>query len=146
LIKGSHHTESAKKLLSKGVRRAHRLGLMNKESQFKKSYKPWNKGVPMHLSPMTEFKTGITTMQNHPSWKGGINIPKKDVVSIRIASKVLKRRPRLIWEKYHGRKIPKGCVIYHKNGDNHDDRPENLICISRKELYRINLMKGRWGY
>lgn len=44
-----------------------------KDHQFKKGHVPWSKGkTGIHFSPDTEFKEGITTGPNHPSWKGGL--------------------------------------------------------------------------
>ena len=39
---------------------------------------------------------------------------------------------RAVWEKEHGR-IPAGTVIHHKNGDQQDNRPENLEAMKRGE-------------
>lgn len=44
---------------------------------------------------------------------------------------------RYIWEKYKG-KILKGCFIHHINGNNKDNRIENLICVTRKEHGKIH--------
>lgn len=35
----------------------------------------------------------------------------------------------LVWEKVHGRKLPKGYVVHHLNGDPLDNRPENLMMM-----------------
>lgn len=37
---------------------------------------------------------------------------------------------RYTWEQYYGKKIPKGYVIHHINGNKQDDRIENLECMS----------------
>ncbi len=44
---------------------------------------------------------------------------------------------RLIWEEHYG-KIPEGYVIHHINGNKHDNRIENLSCISIKEHNQIH--------
>ena len=40
---------------------------------------------------------------------------------------------RLEWTRLHGRPS-KGCVVYPKNGDHNDFRPENLVCVPRAEM------------
>jgi len=44
---------------------------------------------------------------------------------------------RLIWEEHYG-KIPKGYIVHHINGNKHDNRIENLTCISHKEHNMIH--------
>jgi len=39
----------------------------------------------------------------------------------------------LIWEKVHGRSVPKGHHIHHFNGVKDDNRPENLMAMSQKD-------------
>jgi len=48
-----------------------------------------------------------------------------------------KRRPRHIWEKANGI-IPKGYVIFHIDGNKHNDNLSNLKAISRLELLKHN--------
>ena len=127
-----------------------KLGRWKKGSRtktvFKKGHVTWNKNKKgIHLSPNSEFKPGQLTMNKHPSWKGGVQNIKKNVIHITVAPNTRARRPRLVWEESHGMKLPKKHIVFHKNGNNHDDRPENLEAITRKELYRRNLIKGRWS-
>ncbi|MCH7573583.1 MAG: HNH endonuclease [Candidatus Marinimicrobia bacterium] len=50
---------------------------------------------------------------------------------------------RVVWEKHHG-PISKGCLIMHKNGDDLDDRIDNLEMISRSEhMKRLNNLPVR---
>jgi hypothetical protein len=106
-------------------------------NKFEKGNIPWNKDKYVHLCPETEFKKGITTMENNPSWKGGIQHPKNDCVHVAIATNIRIRRPRLIYEKEIG-PIPKGYIVLHKDGNKDNDDKTNLMAISRAELIKIN--------
>ncbi len=45
---------------------------------------------------------------------------------------------RSIWEKAHGKEIPKGYQIHHKDFNPENNNPENLVCIRREEHKRIH--------
>lgn len=111
---------------------------MNKQS-FKKGNVPWNKGMKgIRLNPNTEFKPGQFVGENHPSWKGGIQIPKNDCVHLYKGIGERVRRPREVWKEHYG-DIPSGHVIIHLDGNNLNDDISNLDCISRKDnLIRNN--------
>ena len=48
---------------------------------------------------------------------------------------------RLVWTEANG-EIPESMVIHHINGDTHDNRLENLDCITQHE----NMQRAdRWG-
>ena len=109
---------------------------------FKKGHQAWNKGLRgLHLSPETEFD-GSQFGDSHPSWKGGVQKIKNDCVYLWAGSNKRVRRPRVVFEKHFG-KIPKGFVIWHKDGDKDNDSPENLEAISRAEAMQRNF-KFRW--
>ena len=48
---------------------------------------------------------------------------------------------RRVWFDKHG-KIPKGCVIHHKNGKRGDNRLSNLECLTRSEHSRHHFPHG----
>jgi hypothetical protein len=106
-------------------------------NKFKKGNVPWNKGMKgFRPSVGTEFK-GDLIGSKHPSWKGGIQIISNDVVYVWTGPNQRARRSRKIYEDNFG-PIPKGYVIYHVDGDSHNDDPKNLIAISRAELLKRN--------
>lgn len=39
---------------------------------------------------------------------------------------------RYIWEKYHGRKIPKNCAVHHKDGNIQNNNISNLKLVSKE--------------
>ena len=107
-----------------------------KEFRFEKGQEPWNKGVSVHLSPQSEFKPGEHAMEKHPQWKGQQDMTH-DVIHITTAPGVRTRRPKIVYEKEYG-EMPKGFIIYHINGDMHDDRIENLVAIIRQDAINVN--------
>ena len=39
----------------------------------------------------------------------------------------------LVWEKYHGKYLPKGWIIHHLNGVKNDNRSENLLAMLHRK-------------
>lgn len=37
----------------------------------------------------------------------------------------------LVWEKTHGKPVPKGWIVHHLNGIKSDNRPENLVAMPK---------------
>jgi hypothetical protein len=110
----------------------------NTVTRFKKGNTPWNKDFKgLHLNPETEFREDKYVGDNHPSWKGGVQVSKKDGAYIWVGKNQRKRRSRKVYEDTYG-EIPIGYVIYHKDGNNLNDHPSNLVAISRAELIMIN--------
>jgi hypothetical protein len=107
-------------------------------TKFQKNHTPWNKGKKgIHLSKKSEFKKGVHIGDKHPSWKGGIQFRGEDCIHIYNGVGKVLRCPRVVYEKHYG-PIPKGFVIVHKDGDKHNDSPENLIAMSRKDHLKRN--------
>jgi hypothetical protein len=99
--------------------------MRNKLGQFIKGLIPWNKGkTDIRVSIETEFKKGQLVGEIHPSWKGGVQIAKNDCAYLWDGANKRKRRPKAIWELHNG-KLPEGYVIYHLDGDKHNDQINN---------------------
>ena len=113
---------------------------------FKKGHVAWNKGLKgIHLSPKSEFKKGQFTGSQHPSWKGGEQINANDCVYIYAGANKRIRRPRKVYEDYHG-EIPKGWILYHIDKDMHNDSLDNLIAIPRAVLVMLNANRINGNY
>ena len=113
-------------------------------TKFKKGNIPHNKGKKLddYVSPdkienmkKTQFKE-IDNPEDHPSWKGGVRVIKNDVVHLYAGKNKRVRRPKKVYEETHG-PIPNGWVIYHLDGDHHNDDIDNLIAIPRAILIKI---------
>lgn len=115
--------------------------------KYKKGNIPFNKGRKMdtYMSEesinkvkTTQFKSGLEhSGTNHPSWEGGVQEMTNDCTYLWTDTNKRVRRPREIYIRHHGL-IPKGHVIYHKDGNKYNDNISNLEAISRKELLRRN--------
>lgn len=142
--KGTHHSIETRAKIKRATRKAMRRPEVRKKSlkgSFKKGVSPWNKGKKgFDPSPETHFDSSIVG-EVHPSWKGGVQKSKNDCVYLWDGANKRKRRPRAIYEEHYG-VLPKGFVIYHLNGNKHDDSLGNLDAISRAELLRRNNADG----
>jgi hypothetical protein len=118
--------------------------MRNNKGQFTKGQTPWNKGSKnFNPSPETQFKSGENHVgENHPSWKGGVQVVSNDCAYLWVGNKVRVRRPRKIYEENFG-PIPTNYVIIHKDGNRYNDSPENLEAISRAENLRRNNEKNK---
>jgi hypothetical protein len=107
----------------------------------------WNKGLKgIHLSPTSEFKKGIEPWNKNLK---GIHLYKIGTIQKRkmnggFRNWIKIKHPdtwmlyaRYLWLK-SGRKLIKGMVIHHKNGNQLDDRIENLDQISRNKHINIH--------
>jgi len=109
----------------------------NKKGQFVKGSTVGNTSAKGNPPNITSFKKGSCHGPMHLQWKGGVQKAGKDCAYLWEGANKRLRRPRVIYEKIHG-KIQKGFVIFHKNGDTFDDSIQNLEAISRQELIKRN--------
>ena len=112
----------------------------NKETQFAKGHKPWNKGiVGLHMSPKTEFKKGNKPWNYRPI--NSERVTKDGYIEIKIAGpNRWKLKHIVIWEETYGT-VPKNNVIIFADGNKKNINIENLILVSRKELAILNKHK-----
>jgi HNH endonuclease len=74
-----------------------------------------------------------------------IHVQKNDGVYLWVGKNNRVRRARKAYENTYG-EIPRGYVIYHKDENNSNDHPSNLVAISRAELVKRNAAKKFKNY
>ncbi len=112
---------------------------------FQKQGTPWNKGKKglMISNAKTRFKPGQEPPNANPLYTERVD--KDGFIKISVPEtnphtgclKRTKHKHIWIWEQYYG-PVPKGHCIMFKDGDNRNFDIENLICISRNELLKLN--------
>ena len=81
--------------------------------------------------------------QHSPNWKGGKEITKEGYVCIWLSRKEKILEQRLVMEKHLGRKLKRSEVIYHINGNNADNRIENLRLTTYSEIFHRHNLKQK---
>ncbi len=108
------------------------------DSRFKKNHTPWNKGTKgLTKANKTSFKKGQAPTKHRPV--GSERICSKDgYILVKIKEpNVWEHKHRLIWEHKHG-PTPEGHVIIFGDGNKRNFNIDNLICVSRGQLLRLN--------
>ena len=107
-------------------------------TQFKKGNIPWNKGTKGVMKPnKTSFKKGQRVGAKNNTWKGGVQTISNDCVHLYAGVGKRVRRPRKVWEDHHG-EIPDGMMVWHIDGDKHNDDIDNLELVTRAEMAHRN--------
>jgi len=77
--------------------------------------------------------------EHNPNWRKGRTMAHGYVL-VRTRSgrheagnRAYRLEHHVVWEKAHGKPLPKGWLIHHLNGIKHDNRPENLAAMSRHD-------------
>lgn len=93
----------------------------------------WKKGKKAGI----DFKRPRESKRSVPV---GSELINRGVVHIKIARNKWVPKHRYLWEQANG-PLPKGSIIIFANNDKRDFSPENLICITRRELAYMNKQK-----
>lgn len=115
-----------------GVANARRLHATSRE--WRPKLKPWvrvPKGV--RVFPDTEFKPGIVPTNKLPVGSERIRVCKNGTrrAFIKIAEpNIWQLRAIMVWESIHG-PLPKNLLIHHKDRNPLNDKPENLVALTR---------------
>jgi hypothetical protein len=118
------------------------MGKRTKDGKFTSEYLKGNKFALGNKPNKTSFKKGENFMENHPSWKGGIQNNKKNGPVKNLGNGKRTSMARYVWEQtYH--EIPKGYVVYRKDGNVKNYNIENLEVITRGELMLRNNKKNQ---
>lgn len=131
----------------------------NTKGQFKKGMIPWNKGKRGYMGAnRTSFTSERVAFErtkyeigspHKPDDDGYLvcrveeKVPHKDART----GKIYMHRRRISYARnilfQRGIEIPKGCIVYHIDGNNQNNELSNLMIISRADLVRINRKNRR---
>lgn len=103
-------------------------------SRFQEGHKPWNAGMKgLHLSPETEWKPGRESDRRLPFGTVTIRTDKagKPRAWVKTPDGWVPRAQAAYIAKYGA--IPNGRVLHHSDGDTLNDRPSNLVPVTRPE-------------
>ena len=106
------------------------------KTAFRRGHVPWNKNRKgIHLSPSTEFKKGQKSIRWLPVGTKTIRVDKTKIRRrwIKIAEPgKWEEYAKFIWKK-HFKKLLKGDVTHHIDGDRLNDSIENILAFPRTD-------------
>ena len=118
---------------------------------WQKGNAPWNKGRKGVVYPgmvATQFKKGSIPPNRAPI--GMERTTRDGYAEIKTRDGKLNDnwayKHRLIWEKHHGKKIPKNHVVIFGDGNRQNFDPDNLLLVSRAQLAMLNKHKLIQGH
>ena len=82
--------------------------------------------------------------KDSPNWKGGREVTKDGYVVLWLSRYEKVMEHRRVMEKHLGRKLNRDEVVHHMNGNNADNRIENLELTTLSEVIRRSNLK-RYG-
>lgn len=103
-------------------------------SRFSVGHEPWNKGKKgLHLAPATEFQKGRDNERKLPLGSVTIRTDKtgKPRAWVKTSAGWMPRA-QVVYRKRYG-EVPEGCVVHHRDGDTLNDRPSNLVALTRPD-------------
>lgn len=113
---------------------------------FLKGIVPWNKGKNLpFVRNAGNFKKGHVPANKKPL--GHTRVDTKDGYLLINVNELnpytgfpTRFRPKhhVLWEKYHGKKIPSGTVIMFRDGNKRNFSRRNLVCITKAQNARLN--------
>jgi hypothetical protein len=108
-------------------------------SRFKAGHSPWNCGVKgLQLSPATQFKKGMESDRKELLGSVTIRIDKAGKPRAWVkTTDGWAPRAQCVYVAKHG-PIPSGHIVHHKDGDSLNDRPSNLVALTRAEHIRVH--------
>lgn len=110
-------------------------------------------------TPLQTQRTGPRSGSGHPEWKGGRVVDKHGYILVYAPWHPNARKQgqgrgryvaehRLVMEQKLGRLLERGEVVHHLNGDNADNRPENLELFAKNSDHLRHELTGkcpRWS-
>lgn len=119
------------------------------DGRFKKGQKSWRKGIGKdewmsHLSEASlagirkgQFGYGRKRDDGYPVgyelWRNGYLMAKVTDDKNIYCNKRWKFKQILVWEQHNKKKVPNGCIVIFKDGDNTNFDINNLLMISRSQ-------------
>ena len=117
----------------KKLSKAHRAKLMGR--------RPWNKGKPWPKAMKAKLSElasgGVRAMEKNGHWRGGRSVKRDGYIEIRLNGK-RKLEHVYMMEQHLGRRMTRGEVVHHMNGNRQDNRLANLRVMTISEHMRLH--------